>query len=124
MHCTNCLRRFDFLQICGHAFSPAQRISATARPRFGVADDAPDGRKTVAQTAFNGVDEFMRGAHRDRRIEPAMEIDDLAVGGLAHAHVVHLAAVGESRGERREPAPAAAATATSAIARSPSHSAR
>ena len=31
-----------------------------------------------------------------------MEVDNLAVGGLAHAHVVHLAEPGDLRGERGE----------------------
>ena len=44
----------------------------------------------------------------ERRIDPAMEIDDLALVGLAHPHVVDVAdhaALGGDFGERRAPPP-------------------
>ena len=67
-----------------------------------MADDAGDAGKAAAQPALDGIDESMHRADRQRRIDAAMEIHDLAVGGLAHAHVVHLAEAGQDGGQRRE----------------------
>jgi len=36
---------------------------------------------------YDRIDHIMHGADRERRIGSAMEIDDLTVRGLAHAHV-------------------------------------
>src|ERR1700681_2609028 len=71
-------------------------------PRLGVADDALDQGKAPPQPVFQRIDRVMHGADRKRRIDPAMKIDDLAVAGLAHAHVVHFAETGNLGGERRE----------------------
>src|SRR5208337_656236 len=69
-------------------------------PRLGMADDARDTGKAAAQPALHRIHEVVDGADRQRRIDATMEIDDLAVGGLAHAHVVHLAETGDPGGER------------------------
>ena len=58
--------------------------------------------KAPAQPALERVDQVVHRADRERRIDAAVKIDDLAVGGLAHAHVVDLAEVGDFRGERQE----------------------
>ena len=71
--------------------SPARLAVA---PRLGVADDPRNGRKAPAQSALDAVDQIVRRAHRQGRIDPAMKVHDLAVGGFTHPHVVHFAEFG------------------------------
>ena len=51
-------------------------------PRLGVADDTLDDRKALAQPVFERVDQVMHCADRQRRIDAAMEINDLAIDGF------------------------------------------
>ena len=71
-----------------HAVRPGPRRLS---PRLGVADDALDGRESAGAAALERVHQIVHRADRKRRIDAAVKIDDLAVGGLAHAHVVHFA---------------------------------
>ena len=47
-----------------------------------------------AQAAFDRIDQIVHRAHRQRRVDAAVKIDDLAVGGFAHAHVVDFVEAG------------------------------
>ena len=67
-----------------------------------MADDALDHRKAPPQPALQRIHHVVHGADRKRRIDLAVKIDDLAVAGLAHAHVVDFADRGDFGGERRE----------------------
>src|SRR6267142_910662 len=82
------------IEPCGTAGSLARRSwFRNAGARLGVADHALDVRKEPAQAVLEIVDHLVRLADADRRIDVAVEIDDLAVAGLAHAHVVNVAHV-------------------------------
>src|ERR1044072_2313307 len=61
-----------------------------SRARLGMAAHALDGREFLAKRAFDVVDALMHVAHGELRVNAAMEVDNLAVRGLAHAHVVDL----------------------------------
>ena len=73
---------------------------ASSTAGFGVADDARDGGKTPSQTSFSGIDQSVRRTNRQRGIDLAMEIDDLAIGCLANADIVHLAQTGDFGGKQ------------------------
>ena len=95
------------LPLCIADFERAWKSSTRARvsvpARLGVADHALDRRRTAAQRAFDLVDLLVHRLHRERRIDPAVEIDDLAFVGFAHPHVVDVAdhaAFGRDLGER------------------------
>src|SRR5262249_43028468 len=62
-----------------------------ALPRLGVTDHSLDRGKARAQPALDVVDLFVHVVDPHGRIDVAMEIDDLAVGRLAHAHLVDVA---------------------------------
>src|SRR5687768_15667598 len=57
-------------------------------PWFSVTDHAHDGRKLPPQRALDLVDPLVHLVHRQLWIHLAVEVDDLAARGLAHAHVV------------------------------------
>ena len=57
-------------------------------PRFSVANNAHDAGKTPSQTAFSSIDQSMRRAHRQGRIDLAMEIHDLPICRFANANIV------------------------------------
>ena len=46
------------------------------------------------------VDQIVHGTDRERRLDVAMEIDDLALGGFAHPHIVDFAKTVRACGER------------------------
>ena len=50
-----------------------------------MADDALNGGKAPPQAALDGVDQIVHRAHRQRRFDAAMKVDDLAFGRFAHA---------------------------------------
>src|SRR5262249_43197181 len=73
-------------------------------PRLGVADHALDLGKARPQAALDVVDQLVHLADPDRRVEVAVEVDDLAVLGFAHAYVMDVtqaAAPGGELGQRR-----------------------
>src|SRR4029077_17972724 len=55
-----------------------------------MADDSLDGGEFAAQRALHLIDPFMYVLHGEHRVDAAMEIDDLALRGLAHPHIVNL----------------------------------
>jgi hypothetical protein len=55
-----------------------------------VPDHPLDRGEALAERPLHLVDLLVHVGHPERGIDQAMEIDDLAVIGLAHAHVVHL----------------------------------
>src|SRR5665647_2238691 len=70
--------------------------------RFGVSDDAFDRRRSDPQGPLQRIDLLMHGLNAEVGIDAAMEIDDLALCGLAHAHVVDVANNTSFRGEFRQ----------------------
>src|SRR3569833_4195323 len=67
--------------------------------RLGMAVDALDLRRTSLQRALQRIDAVMDVVDGKLRIDAAVEVDDLAVLGLAHAHVVHVADAAAIGGE-------------------------
>src|SRR6202008_3588367 len=59
------------------------------RIRLRVADHPLDRRPQPPQPALDLVDLLVHLFDRECGIDPAVEVDDLAVHGLAHAHVMH-----------------------------------
>src|SRR3569832_222505 len=56
-----------------------------------MADDALDLRRAGLERALQRVDIVVDVVNRELGVAPAVEVDDLAVLGLAHAHVMHVA---------------------------------
>ena len=56
--------------------------------RLGVTDDALHGREGAAQRALDLVDVLVHLDHAHRRRGAAMEVDDLAGVGVAHADIM------------------------------------
>ena len=70
--------------------------------RFGVADDARDGRKAPAQAVLDRVDQIVHRLHGNVGIDAAVEINDFAVRRLANADVVGFAEAGDVGGKRTQ----------------------
>ena len=71
----------------------ANRVSRSFGPapaRLGVTDHALDRRERPPQRAFDLVDLLVHVPDGQHRVDAAVEIDDLALGRLAHADVVDL----------------------------------
>ncbi len=75
-------RQISFLGVAQLSFP------SLGAPRFRVTDDAGDAGKAPAQVLLDTVNQVMHVADRKDRINPAVKIDDLAVGGFAHAHIM------------------------------------
>src|ERR1051325_5232618 len=72
--------------------------------RLGVADHALDRGESPPQAALDLVDPLVRPVDPHGRIDVAVEVADLALARLAHAHVVDVAqrlAIGGKGRERR-----------------------
>ena len=67
-----------------------------------MADHALDRRRALFEGALQRVDLLVYGLHAQLRIDAAVEIDNLAFGGLAHPHMVHVAQRAAVGGEFRE----------------------
>src|ERR1700681_2154040 len=67
--------------------------------RLGMADDALDRRKAPAQSALDRVDQFVDVADRAGFIDVAVEVHDLAVGGMAHPQIVDMAQLAARGGQ-------------------------
>src|SRR5262249_47194153 len=80
--------------VAGRSRAGAMKVRSANRSagsRLGVADRTLDRGKAPPQRALDLVDLVMYLGDREGGVDQAMEIDDLAVVGLAHPHVVHLA---------------------------------
>src|SRR6185437_7176204 len=71
-------------------------------PWLGVADHPLDLRELPAQAALEVVDLLMDLVDPHGGIDVAMEVDDLAIARLAHAHVVDIAQCAVFARKRRE----------------------
>ena len=85
--------------MAGRLFHGVTVHPLSTSPRLGVADDALDGRKAPAQAVLDRVDQIVHRPHGQCRVGAAVEIDDFAVGVLAHAHVMDFAEAGEAVGK-------------------------
>src|SRR5436305_3001652 len=70
--------------------------------RLGMSDDALDRRKLAPQRALDVVDPLMHILDGEHRVDAAVEIDNLTLGGFAHAHVMNLPDKGDVRGNFRK----------------------
>jgi len=72
-------------------FGTQRRHPHPGLPRLRVADHALDRGEAPAQAALDAVDPLMHRVDAHAGIDVAVEVDDLAVARLAHAHVVNVA---------------------------------
>ncbi len=59
-----------------------------------MTNDAGDAGKVPAESALDAVDQIVHGADRKGWINLTMKINNLAVGGFAHANVMHFVKAG------------------------------